>query len=794
MLIQFSEFWLRELANPFCNSKNLAEQFNMLGLEVEDVKPVSLPFRGVLIGKIIKIIVHPKIINLKIFTIDIGKKTINVVSNETNLKKGKKLVVAPSGSILPENIKIKVKKFYNIISEGIFCSFSTLMIDKKLTSIIELPKSAPTGYDFYKYYKMDDNVFKVHVTPNRSDCLSILGIARDIAAINKINLSIPKISKIKTKIFDTIPIKTNCNLKFIYLTRIIKNIDIKKSLSFCIIEKLRRSGIKNNNTITDIAKYILLEFGQPINFFDLDCVDDYLNIRMAKNNEIFCLSNKKIKLNTDTLVVADKNKILSIAGVEGSNTHISHNTVNIIIESAFFHPKSIIEQIHKYKLFNDVSYRYERGIDYEIQYKAIERATNLVLKNYGGSPGPITYNNFNYIKKLSKKIFLRKKKLDNIIGYKISDNPVDILKNFGFKISIRNKIGWMIKIPSWRFDINIEEDLIEEIIRIYGYNNIKFKSYLTLNKNNNTHLHKVKTILANKGYQEIITYSFVDPKVQLLFHPKEKTLNIINPISKEMSVMRLSMLSGLTSIALYNQNRNKNKICLFESGICFIPDEKEQFGVRQELILSALLSGNRYDDHWDLSKKFVDFFDIKGDLEFILDVGNKIKEIEFRIENSTSMLHPGQSATIYLNNIKVGIIGAIHPIIEKKLCFKSKVFIFEIYWNKIFNKNNDFIKIKNISKYPINYRDISFFVYKNISVQLIINECKKFFKDNNLDLCDVNIFDIYQNIDFKKYKSISLRFTMQHINKTFKELEISDILTKCINKISNIFNIIIRDK
>lgn len=811
MLIQFSEFWLRELVNPKCNSQELSEQLSMLGIEVESTMPVALPFKGVVIGKIIDYRLYPNSTILKIFKVDIGKnKLITIISKNIILKKGTNLAIAPAGAILPENILIDTIKIGNEISEGIFCSFSKLLINKELTNIISLPDDAPIGADLYKYLKLDDISFKVNVTPNRSDCLSILGIARDIAAINRLSLPIPNIPKIHTKITDIIPINIDYEIRTIYLARIIKNIDINKLSPVWMSEKLRKSGLKSIDPISDIINYILLELGQPIKIFDFDCIDTSINVRMAKKNEIFVLNTDQIKLSNDTVVIADNKKIISIAGIiESSYVKVNNKTINIFIECAFFNPSDIIGKSHYYKISTESSYRYERGVDYQIQHRAIEQATNLILEICGGQSGPIIDNNHNYLvlqnlKKSSKEIFLKKDKVYNLVGYKISDsNITDIFKRLQLNFVKEKKLGWQVKVPSWRFDLCIEEDLIEEILRIYGYNNlynIDLQSKLLFNKKNYniSQLTKTKTMLTYRGYQEIITYSFIDPKYQLFFHTEQNSLIVKNPISKEMSAMRLSILSGLISVAVYNQNRKKDRICLLESGICFLPDKTSTFGVRQEFMLSALLTGNYHDNHWDSSncKKPIDFYDIKGDLELVLELNNQLQLAEFKAENNIPGLHPGQSALIYLNNEKVGIIGAIHPEIEKKMCLKSKTFVFEVFWNKISNSSNNVfpIKIKNISKYPINYRDISFFINKEIPVQHILNECKKFFKDNDLYLFDINVFDIYQTQDCQNYKSVSFRITIQHMHKTLKEIEISEIIEKCIKKMNKSFKVILRDK
>lgn len=802
MLIKFNEMWLRDcIENLTCDSETLSDQLVNLGFEIESKKLIPSSYNTLLVGEIVDFKIYKKSSNLINIKINIGKKeNLNIITTIKNYVKNSKVIIS----------KKNTNKYY----EFNLCSYSDLFINNN-PNIIILPNYAKTGDDPAKYIQIKDFSYKLNITSNRSDCLSIIGIARDLAAFNKINLK----NNHRKQIIPTLDLKKQIFLKtdkfpshwIKYNFCIIKNICINIDTPLWIKEKLIRNNIQySQNILSNIYNYILLKYGQPIFFFDLDSIDSFIHIRMAKEKEICELSKNNIILNKKTLVVSDRKKILLLAGITNSiHANINMKTKNIIIDCSFFHPSIIIGQTNLYKLpANEISYRYERGIDPCIQKKVIEKTVDLILNVCGGKVSPII-NNIDDItfktnlKKLSKNIYLTKDKLNKLVGFVISESIIlDILKRLGFSILNANKKKWLIQVPSWRFDIFFEEDLIEEIIRIYGYNNIPSVDLFSINNINYSEKYKKKYIkiddakktLIERGYQEVINYSFVNPKYQKIFHPKKNFLSLKNPISLEMSSMRLSIFSGLISTFIYNQNRKKNRIRLFESGICFLPKNNgKKIKINQELVLSAIISGNCYDINWGISNRLVDFYDIKGDLESLLDKQNNLEYLEFKNEENI-FLHPHQSATIYLNKKKIGFIGALNPDIEKKLNIKNHIFLFEIFWNKVSNFFSE-KKINKISKLPCIERDISFLINKKFSAQQVIKTCKNFFFANKIDLIDINIFDVYQNNKFdKKYKSFSISLIIQNNKKNLKEKEISDIIIKCLDYLKKNFNILPRDK
>ncbi|MBK4775382.1 phenylalanine--tRNA ligase subunit beta [Candidatus Pantoea edessiphila] len=797
--MKFSELWLREWVNPNIDTNKLCEQLTMLGLEVENVSSVSSFFHGVVSGEIVECKEKLDCHKIKFTKVNIGNgKILNIMCNADNCRLGLKVVVAPIKTILPKQKEVQQINFYEYVSEGIICSLSTLgLSDKEDQFIIELPHDVSIGKDIYNYLKLNDNIIEVNITPNRADCLSIMGIARDLAALNCLPFENLINNPISPKINDDLLIYIHepkaCPQ---YLSRIIKDINVNISTPFWIKERLRRCGIASVNVVIDINNYVLIEIGQPIFAFDLDCIDSYLAVRMAKDNEILILNNgKKIHLNNTVLVISDKNKVLSIAGVcNDLRSTIHDSTRDILLECAYFNPLSVINNIRYCNLHTDTSHRYERGIDYKLQYKAIEYVTKLLMEICKGKAGPIIDKTYDRLFHKSKLVIdLHRKKLNRLIGYKISDSQVnDTLTRLGFNIH-KEIDKWKVIVPSWRVDILIEEDLLEEIIRIFGYYNIpnvpiKTNLKIIAPSKGMVLLKRIKNFLVNMGYHEVITYSFVNPKIQKILHPNKHAVPIMNPISKDMSVMRLSLRTGLLNILHYNQNYQQNRLRLFENGYCFIPDKTAEFGIRQELMLSGILNGNISKDHWDKTNKLADFYDLKGDLESLFELSNHIEDINF-FSRSISALHPGKSAVIYLNDKEIGYIGEIHPDLQKRLKIKNEIVIFELMCNELINSKH--IRIQEISRFPANRRDISIIVNEQIPAANVITLCKKIGINQ---LVGINLLDVYRGKDIAKgYKSLTISLILQDTKRTLKEEEIAIIVNRYIMALKERFQVTLRN-
>ncbi|MFP1927133.1 phenylalanine--tRNA ligase subunit beta [Lonsdalea quercina] len=795
--MKFSELWLREWVNPAISSEALSEQITMAGLEVDGVEPAAGAFNGVFVGEVVECEQHPNADKLRVTKVNVGgERLLDIVCGAPNCRKGLKVAVATIGAVLPGDFKIKAAKLRGEPSEGMLCSFSELGIADDHNGILELPADAPIGSDLREYLKLDDNIIEISVTPNRADCLSLQGVARDVAVLNGVAFNAPEITPVEPTIADTFPISVDapeaCPR---YLGRVVKGINVKASTPLWMREKLRRCGIRSIDPVVDVTNYVLLELGQPMHAFDLARLDGNITVRTAQEGETLrLLDGNDAKLNAETLVIADSSKALAMAGIfGGEHSGVNEETQDVLLECAFFNPLAITGRARRYGLHTDASHRYERGVDPQLQSQAMERATRLLLDICGGEAGPVVDVTHDKNMPARATIALRREKLDRLIGHHIADDKVsDILERLGCQVT-RIADGWQATAPSWRFDMEIEEDLVEEVARIYGYDNIPNEAALaplkmTSHREANLSLKRVKTMLVDHGYQEAITYSFVDPKIQALVHPGEEALILPSPISVDMSAMRLSLWTGLLGAVVYNQNRQQSRIRIFESGLRFVPDRDAEQGIRQEMMLAGVITGSRYEEHWDLARQPVDFYDLKGDFEAVLALTGKLSAVEFRAEANPA-LHPGQSAAIYLDDQRIGFIGVIHPELERKLDLNGRTVVFEVLWDKISDRVVP--EAADVSRFPANRRDIAVVVAENVPAGDILAECKKVGANQ---LVGVNLFDVYRGKGVEDgYKSLAISLVLQDTARTLAEEEIAATVAKCVAALKQRFQASLRD-
>ncbi|HDL3291817.1 TPA: phenylalanine--tRNA ligase subunit beta, partial [Mannheimia haemolytica] len=552
--MKFNESWLREWVNPAISTEQLCDQITMLGLEVDDVEPVAGAFSGVVVGEVVECAQHPDADKLRVTKVNVGgERLLDIVCGAPNCRQGLKVACAVEGAVLPGDFKIKKTKLRGQPSEGMLCSYSELGIKEDHSGIIELPADAPIGQDFREYLNLNDVAIEISLTPNRADCLSIAGIAREVGVINRVDVKAPTITDVKATISDKVSVELQapeaCPR---YLARVVKNVNVKATSPLWLQEKLRRCGIRSIDPIVDITNLSLLELGQPMHAFDAAKIEGGIQVRMAKEGEeLVLLDGTNAKLQSNTLVIADSKGALAMAGIFGGEASgVSENTKDVVLESAFFASLAITGRARQYGLHTDASHRFERGVDPELTRQAMERATALLLEICGGEASEIVeaVSQENLPKR--NTVTLRRSKLDSVIGHHIDDATVtDILTRLGLNVTFADN-SWTAIAPSWRFDIEIEEDLIEEIARIYGYNSIPNNSplaHLTMKGTPEKLLeaNRIRMALVDSDYQEVITYSFVDPKKQSLLHPQQEALILPNPISSEMSAMRVSLLTGL---------------------------------------------------------------------------------------------------------------------------------------------------------------------------------------------------------------------------------------------------------
>ncbi|MBL4822079.1 MAG: phenylalanine--tRNA ligase subunit beta [Colwellia sp.] len=817
--MKFSESWLREWVNPALSSDELAHQITMAGLEVDGVDPVAGEFTSVIVGEVVECGPHPDADKLQVTKISLGDyssanvekgELVDIVCGAKNCRLGLKVAVATVGAVLPGDFKIKKAKLRGVVSNGMLCSESEIGLSDSSDGIMELAQDAPIGTCVREYLDLNDVTIDVDLTANRGDCLGLKGLAREVGVLNSQSVNEVAITAVQPTIDDTLTISIEAEEACPrYLGRIIKGINPTAQTPLWMVEKLRRCGTRAIDPVVDVTNYVLLELGHPMHAFDLAKIDGGvadagINVRFANNDEkLILLDEKEVTLKSKTLVIADtgatgESKALAMAGIFGGlHSGVTNDTTDIFLESAFFAPLAILGKARQYGLHTDASHRYERGIDPTMQQDAMERATTLLLEIVGGQAGPIVEaKSENNIPK-TKSVSLRREKLDGRIGHHIADAKVsEILTRLGFDVSEQNEDSakvWQVIVPAYRFDIKIEVDLIEEVARIFGYNNIpnvapKATLKMVKQPEANISVNKLKQTLVNRDYQEAITYSFVDPKVQSLLHPEEAVMTLPHPISSEMSVMRLSLFTGLLQSVVYNQNRQQARVRLFESGLRFVPDESAENGVRQQNMIAGVIGGNRSDEHWSIEKSATDFYDIKGDVEALLSLTAEATNYEFSTAEIAA-LHPGQTAKITRNGTLVGYVGALHPELERKLGLNGRTLIFELLLSEILVQKMP--EACDISRFPANRRDLAVVVKEEVDAKKVLQLIEKV---GGSYLIGLNLFDVYQGQGIEDgYKSLAIALVLQDTNKTLEEKDITDVIKRVVETLKTELNASLRD-
>ncbi|SUI67236.1 phenylalanine--tRNA ligase subunit beta [Shewanella morhuae] len=795
--MKFSESWLREWINPSISREALSHQITMAGLEVDGVEAVAADFSGVVIGEVVECGQHPDADKLRVTKINVGgPELIDIVCGAPNCRQGLKVAVAMVGAVLPGDFKIKKAKLRGMPSEGMLCSYSELGINVESDGIIELPLDAPLGTDIRDYLQLNDAVIDVDLTANRADCLGMAGLAREVGVLNRQAVAEPQWQSVTpttdSQVTINIKVPAACPR---YLGRVVKNVNVKAPTPLWMQEKLRRSGIRSIDPIVDITNFVLIEFGQPMHAFDLAKLTGDIQVRLGTGEEkITLLDGSEVTIPSDTLVIADDARPLALAGVFGGEySGVSDTTQDILLECAFFAPLAIMGKSRRLGLHTDSSHRFERGVDPEMQHKVIDRATRLVIDICGGEAGPVVEAKSDADLPKPAQIVLRRSKLDRILGHHVPDTDVvEILQRLGFGVVV-NQDSWQITTATYRFDMAIEEDLIEEVARIYGYDNIPNTAPVAAlrmsdHKESNLSLKRVRALLVARGFQEAVTYSFVDPKLQNLVHPGVAAMVLPNPISSEMSAMRLSMFTGLLAAVGYNQSRQQSRVRLFETGLRFVPDINAESGVRQQAMLAGVITGLQNDEHWSMESKTVDFFDLKGDLEAIIGLTVSVSEFSFR-GATHSALHPGQCAEILRNDRVIGHIGAIHPSLEKPFGLNGKTIVFELELDALLHTSLPLAQA--VSKFPANRRDIAVVVDESVSAGDVMKLIRKVGENQ---LVGINLFDVYlgKGVEPGK-KSLAIALTLQDTTRTLEEKEIAETVASVVSALKSEFNASLRD-
>ena len=786
--MKFSESWLRQAVNPSISTEDLVAQVTMAGLEVDALESAAPEMSGVVVGEIVSVEQHPDADKLRVCQVAGGGEIAQVVCGAPNARAGIKVPFATVGAKLPGDFKIKKAKLRGVESFGMLCAQTELQLGDDDDGLWELPIDASVGSDLIDYLELNDNIIEVDLTPNRGDCLSIRGLAREVGVLNKTAVTeqacTPVAAAIEDRISITLEAPEACAR---YVGRVIRNLDLGQPTPQWMQEKLRRSGVRSLGPAVDVTNYVLLELGQPMHAFDLSKVDGGIVVRMGRDEKVKLLDDSEVVVDTQTLVIADNSKALAMAGIMGGDeSAVGDDTTDILFESAWFNPLAIAGKARNYGKHTDSSHRFERGVDSELQVAAIERATALMLEICGGQAGPVVIEESAEHLPAPATIKLRDAHLAQQLGVVIGASEIDdILARLGLTFVARDDRGSTWVAPSWRFDIAIEQDLVEEVARIYGYNNLPTSTptmalELQAKPERQQDLSIFRQQLVASGYQEAVTYSFVDPELQTLVDPDTVGIALQNPISADMSVMRTSLWPGLLSTAIYNLNRQQNRVRIFEAGQCFVPGESGE--LTQNMALAGLICGSRTPSGWTASKDKVDFFDLKGDLESVLALTGLAEQFSFTAAEHLA-LHPGQSAMLSRNGEQVGWIGQLHPRLRAQLDFSTPVYLFQVDVAKI--SASRLPKFNEVSKFPAVRRDLAFLVDGQIASADMMSEARNAAGEH---LVDLMLFDVYQSKDIdNKGKSLALGLTFQHASRTLTDEEINMSIDRVVKKLDNKF-------
>ncbi|RUR34743.1 phenylalanine--tRNA ligase subunit beta [Vreelandella andesensis] len=773
--MKFSEQWLRDWVAPQLDTQAIADQITMAGLEVDAIEAVASSFSGVVVAEVLTKEKHPDADKLNVCTVNDGTgEPVQVVCGAPNVDVGQKIPFAQVGGVLPGDFKIKKAKLRGVESRGMICSASELGLEEETSpGIFVLPTSAPVGESFREYMQLDDMTIEVDLTPNRGDCLSIKGLAREVGVLNRLPVNGPDIAAVDASIDDIFSVcieaPEQCPR---YLGRIIKGVDVSVDTPLWMVERLRRSGVRSIDPVVDVTNYVMLELGQPLHAFDRDNLHGGITVRLARNEErLTLLDGQEVALRPETLVIADDKGPLAMAGVMGGeNSGVNEKTDTIFLESAYFTPLAIAGQARSYGLHTDASHRFERGVDPALASVAIERATHLLLEICGGQAGPVNELSSSEHLPAPCNIVLREARLESALSKRLpTEDVTDILQRLGLAVD-KQVDGWSVTAPSWRFDVAIEEDLIEEIARVHGYNNLPVRrpsARLALRSANEAGLTQaqLRNQMVARGFQEAITYSFVAPDLQATMLPDAASPVLANPISSDLSVMRASLFPGLVRALEHNLNRQQTRVRLFETGLVF---NGHLDNLSQIPMMGALVCGSREAEGWSGAKAQVDFYDLKGDLESLLALGGAIDAWRFEPGEHPS-LHPGQTAKLLHYDKPAGWIGTLHPQVRAKLGLKVDAVMFEVRLDAL--SEGVIPAFEPLSRYPEVRRDLAFTVKAETPVQALL-DCAKAQAGDCLK--DIKLFDVYAGKGVADgCKSIALGLTWQHASRTLNDDEIN---------------------
>ncbi len=772
--MKFSEQWLRGWVSPQVSRDELVARLSMAGLEVDSVTPAAGVFSGVVVGEVLSTEQHPDADKLRVCQVSNGAETFQVVCGAPNVRPGLKIPFAMIGAELPGDFKIKKAKLRGVESNGMLCSQAELQVGEGNDGLMELPADAPVGQDVRGYLELDDASIEVDLTPNRGDCLSVAGLAREVGALYDAVVKRPQVTVVPAVHDEVRPVEVLAPAACPrYLGRVIRNVDLSRPTPLWMVERLRRSDVRSIDAAVDITNYVMLELGQPLHAFDLAEINGGIRVRMAEEGEkLVLLDGQEVSLRADTLVIADHQRALAIAGVMGGeHSGVSATTRDIFLESAFFDQIAVAGKARSYGLHTDASHRYERGVDWQLAREAMERATGLLLEITGGDAGPVIETVSDQHLPSIEPIILRAERIEQMLGMKMDAAEIErLLTALGLTVAPHASEQWRVEVPSHRFDITLEVDLIEELARLHGYNRLPVRYPQARlapqpRAEARSDLPALRRLLVARGYQEAITYSFIDQKWFELFSPGVEPLLLANPISADMSAMRSSLWPGLVKSLQHNLNRQQDRVRLFESGLRFVGQLE---GLKQEPMLAGVICGSRLPEGWAQGRDVVDFFDVKADVEAVLGFAGAQDDFRF-VPGSHPALHPGQTARIERDGREVGYIGALHPELSKTLGLDRPVFVFELVLAEV--ATGRLPKFHELSRFPEVRRDLALLADRDVSATAVLDVIRE---NAGEWLTDLRLFDVYQGkgIDPLR-KSLAVGLTWQHPSRTLTDDEVN---------------------
>lgn len=779
--MKFSENWLRTFVDPLLDSEQLAHELTMAGLEVEALETVAPPFDKLVVAEVRDVAKHPQADRLNVCQVEVGAgATLQIVCGAPNVAVGMKVPCALVGAKLP-GIEIKQAKLRGVESFGMLCSAKELGLATESSGLLPLPADAPVGEDVRTYLDLNDKLFTLKLTPNRSDCLSVFGVAREVAAITGAPLKTVEVVPVTVSSTKKIAVRLDAPQACPrYTGRVISGVDARAATPAWMVKRLERSGLRSIGAIVDVTNYVLLELGQPMHAFDAAKIHGTVSARFARDGETLKLLNEQnLTLQSDMLVIADDEKSLALAGIMGgADSAVSDNTTEIFLESAFFSPGAITGKSRRIGFGSDSSYRFERGVDFAATLAALERASALIIGICGGQAGVVS----EVVAQLParEKVLLRSDRVRRILGVDLDRARIaELLGRLRFDYCEQDG-AFEIVPPSHRFDLSIEEDFIEEIARLHGYDQVpenppRGDMRMLPRPETARSAHLLKTLLADRDYQEIVSYAFVNESWEADLAGNAQPVRLLNPIASQMSVMRSTLFGGLLDALNFNLNRKQERVRLFEAGRCF---SKQEGAFSQPERIAGLCYGSARPEQWGEAARPVDFYDVKADVEALCFPA----KLRFEAAGHPA-LHPGQAAKVSLNGELVGWLGTLHPKWQQKFGLPGAPVMFELDLPALLKRNVP--AFFEVSKFPPVRRDIALIVDETVNAQAMLDAASEALPQSVVDL---TLFDVYRGkgVDLGK-KSLAFRVLMQDTQKTLTDDETDAVVSSLVQILGSRF-------